>query len=158
VRFKRFTRLLDIHGPELARWPGDLQIAARRLVAADPQARVALATAQRLSTLLDRCAPPPGGEARLRVAAMLARLPAQQPPLWWPAPVMLWDLLPRWPRAAALATMAALGIVVGLTDIGGALLSGSTAAPSGAPSGAVASSADISALIYDPNPAIGLGQ
>jgi hypothetical protein len=154
VRFKRFTRLLDIHGPELARWPGDRQIAARRLVAADPRARAALATAQRLSTLLDRVAPPPGGEARVRVAAVLARLPAQQPPLWWPAPVMLWDLLPRWPRAVALATMAVLGIVVGLTDIGGALLSGSTAAPSGA----VASSADISTFIFDPNPAIGLGQ
>jgi hypothetical protein len=154
VHLKQFHRLLDIHGAELARWPAARQLAARRLVAADPRAHAALAAAQRLGSLLDRVAPPPAGEARLRIATRLAHLPAQQPPLRWPTPIMLWDLLPRWPRAVALASMAALGILVGLTDIGGALLSGTP----GTSSGAAASSADVSTLIFDPNPAIGLGQ
>ena len=144
MRLIRFRRLVDVHGPELASWPAGPQRAARRLIAADPAARAALERARRLSDLLARAAPPPASDAPRRVLAALDRLPAQQSPYWWPAPIALWDLLPRWPRAAALATMAALGILVGLTDLGG------TPAP--------ASSADVSGLIFDPNPAIGLGQ
>jgi len=151
VRLKQFHRLLDIHGPVLARWPASQQPAARRLLAADPTARGAFEAARRLGALLDRVVPPPAGEARLRVAAALARLPAQQRPLRWPTPVLLWDLLPRWPRGAALAAMTALGILVGLTDLGSPLAG--SAATAGAASGA-----DVSGLIFDPNPAIGLGQ
>ena len=153
MRLKQFDRLLDIHGPDLARWPARRQAAARRLIAEDPAARAAQAAACRLGALLDRVPAPPG-DAAGRVARLLARLPTQRAPAWWGAPVLLWDLLPRWPRAAALATMAALGIVVGLSDIGVAPLLGTSAATAGA----AASSADISGLIFDPNPAIGLGR
>jgi len=152
VRLSRFQDLLDIHGPALARWPADRQAAARRLLAADPAARAALAAAQRLCSLLDRVPAPPAAAAPSRVAAILAQLPVQAPPRWWRAPVMLWDLLPRWPRGVALAAMAALGILVGMTDLGGAMLAG----PAGA--GAAASDADVSSLIFDPNPAIGLAR
>jgi anti-sigma factor RsiW len=152
MRMNQFDRLLDIHGPVLTRWPAGRQDAARRLLAADPAARAAFEAARRLGSLLDRVTPPPAGEARLRVAAALVYLPAQQKPLRWPTPVLLWELLPRWPRGTALAAMTALGILVGLTDLG-APLSG-LAAPTG---GAVAG-ADLSGLIFDPNPAIGLGQ
>jgi hypothetical protein len=152
LRLKQFHRLLDIHGPALARWPAGCQDAARRLLAADPAARAGFDAARRLGALLDRVAVPPEDEARLRVAAALAHLPAQQPPLRWPTPMLLWDLLPRWPRGAALAAMAVLGILVGLTDLG-APLSGSGAATAGAAAGA-----DVSGLIFDPSPAIGLGR
>jgi hypothetical protein len=128
----------------VARWPARERAAAWQLVAARPAARAALDAARRLDALLAHDPAPPGHrEADARVAAVLARLPAQQAPYWWPAPVVLWDLLPRWPRAAALAAMAAFGILVGLTDIDG------TPAPA---------SADVSSLIFDPNPAIGLGR
>ena len=144
MRLQRFHRLLDSHGPDLATWPARERAAAGRLLAHDAGARAALAAAERLSGLLARLAPPPTEGARARIAGALARLPAQVSPYWWPAPIALWDMLPRWPRAVALASMAALGILVGLTDLDG------TPAP--------ASSADMSALIFDPNPAIGLGQ
>ncbi|MBI3513505.1 MAG: hypothetical protein HY060_05485 [Proteobacteria bacterium] len=145
VRLKQFHRLLDIHGSDIARGPARERAAARRLLDADGAARSAHAAALRLAELLARAAaPPPVGETRLRIAGALARLPRQEAPYWWPAPFALWDMLPRWPRAVALASMAALGILVGLTDLDG------TPAP--------ASSADVSGLIFDPNPAIGLSQ
>jgi hypothetical protein len=144
VRLKRFHRLLDVHGPELGRWPAAEQAAARRLLADDPAARAAQDGARRLDDWLGQVPGPVGGGSANRVASVLRRLPQQQPPARWSVPIMLWDLLPPWPRGLALATMAALGIVVGLTDIGG------TPAP--------ASSADVSGLIFDPNPAVGLGQ
>ena len=125
MRLTRFNRLLDLHGADLARWPARERAAAWQLVAARPEARAALDAARRLD-------------------ALLARLPAQQTPYWWPAPVVLWDLLPAWPRAAALVAMAVVGILVGLTDVD------ITPAP--------AASADVSSLIFDPNPAIGLAR
>lgn len=143
MRLTRFRRLVDAHGPELTRWPVGAQRAAQRLLAADPAARAALERARRLGDLLAHAPAPPASEAQRRVLAALDRLPAQQSPYWWPAPIQLWDLLPRWPRAAALVAMAVLGILVGFTDLGGT---------------APASSADVSGLIFDPNPAIGLGQ
>ena len=143
MHLKRFRKLLDIHGPKIARWPAGTQRAARRLIATDPAARGVLDGARRLGDLLARAPAPPAVDAA-RIAAALTRLPAQQPPYRWTTPIELWDLLPRWPRAAALAAMAVLGILVGLTDLVG------TPAP--------ASSADVSGLIFDPTPAIGLGQ
>ncbi|HUA56197.1 MAG TPA: hypothetical protein VMB81_28700 [Candidatus Sulfotelmatobacter sp.] len=144
MRLKQFLRLIDIHGADPARWPAAERAQALQRAATDPAAQRALDEARRLAALLARAPAPPSGDAGRRVAAALARLPAQQSPYWWPAPIALWDLLPRWPRTVALATMAALGILVGLTDLGGAP--------------APASSADLSALIFDPNPQIGLGQ
>jgi hypothetical protein len=144
VRLKRFHRLLDIHGPELGRWPVAEQAAAQRLLADNPAARAARDGARRLDDWLGQAPGPVGVGSASRVASVLRQLPAQQRPVRWLAPILLWDLLPQWPRGVALATMAVLGIVVGLTDIGG------TPAP--------ASSADVSALIFDPNPAVGLGQ
>ena len=144
MRLTRFLRLIDIHGPDLARWPAPERTAALRRAESDPAAQRALDQARRLSALLARAPAPAAGNAGQRVTAALARLPAQQSPYWWPAPIAVWDLLPRWPRAVALAAMAALGILVGLTDLGG------TPAP--------ASSADLSVMIFDPNPAIGLGR
>jgi anti-sigma-K factor RskA len=142
VQLKRFHRLVDINGPEIGRWPAGRQRAARRLLARDPAARAVLDSAHRLGDLLTRVPAPPAVDAA-RITAALTRLPAQQTPSYWTAPIALWDLLPRWPRAAALAAMAAFGILVGLTDLDG------TPAP--------ASSADVSGLIFDPTPAIGLG-
>jgi len=106
----RFQELLDVHGPELVRWPEPLQGAARALLAASPGAREAQRQALELAALLD------AAPEILPSAALLSRiaaLPARQPrgwAAWWPfgnpvAPLMGW------------AAAAAFGLVVGSGSI-----------------------------------------
>ena len=37
---------------------------------------------------------------------------------WWPAALMDWNFAPAWPRVAALAGAAVLGISIGLSNVG----------------------------------------
>src|SRR5437764_14746324 len=54
-----------------------------------------------------------------RVLARLESLPPQKRSLaWWPAALMDWNFAPAWPRLAALAGAAVLGISVGLSNVG----------------------------------------
>jgi hypothetical protein len=56
-----------------------------------------------------------------RIVARLASapLPAQKRAFaWWPAALTDWDFAPAWPRVAALAGAAALGITIGLSGFG----------------------------------------
>ena len=49
-------------------------------------------------------------------------LPPQTRPLaWWPAVLTDWSLAPAWPRVAALACAAVLGVTVGLSSLGARL-------------------------------------
>jgi hypothetical protein len=76
----------------------ELAAALRRVMAADPEA-----------------------EAAERIAAKLesAPLPRQKRALaWWPAALLDWNFAPAWPRVAALAGAAALGISIGLSGLG----------------------------------------
>jgi hypothetical protein len=63
-------------------------------------------------------------EAKLaadRIARRLASgsLPAQKRPLaWWPAALADVTFAPAWPRLAALAVAAVLGISIGLSSLG----------------------------------------
>jgi hypothetical protein len=57
--------------------------------------------------------------ATKRVLARLASLPPQKRAFaWWPAALTDWDFAPAWPRVAALAGAAVLGISIGLSNIG----------------------------------------
>jgi hypothetical protein len=76
----------------------ELEVALRRVMAAEPKA-----------------------EAAERIAAKLesAPLPPQKRTLmWWPAALLDWNFAPAWPRVAALAGAAALGISIGLSGLG----------------------------------------
>jgi hypothetical protein len=54
-----------------------------------------------------------------RVLALLDSLPPQKRAFaWWPSALMDWDFAPAWPRVAALAGAAVLGISIGLSNIG----------------------------------------
>ncbi len=54
-----------------------------------------------------------------RVLARLEALPPQKRALaWWPSALMDWSFAPAWPRLAALAGAAALGISIGLSGFG----------------------------------------
>lgn len=44
--------------------------------------------------------------------------PQKRPFAWWPAALTDWNFAPAWPRVAALACAAALGITVGLSSLG----------------------------------------
>ena len=54
-----------------------------------------------------------------RILARLESLPPQKRAFaWWPAALMNWDFAPAWPRLAALAGAAVLGISIGLSNVG----------------------------------------
>src|ERR1043165_5387992 len=58
-------------------------------------------------------------EAAARGVGRLASLPPQKRAYrWWPAALMDWDFAPAWPRLAALAGAAVLGMTVGLSNVG----------------------------------------
>ena len=44
--------------------------------------------------------------------------PQKRPFAWWPAVLTDWSFAPAWPRVAALACAAVLGITVGLSSLG----------------------------------------
>jgi|SRR6185436_13951981 len=57
--------------------------------------------------------------ATQRILARLETLPPQKRTFaWWPAALMDWNFAPAWPRLAALAGAAALGISIGLSNFG----------------------------------------
>ena len=54
-----------------------------------------------------------------RFMTLLESLPPQKRAFaWWPSALMNWDFAPAWPRVAALAGAAVLGISIGLSNIG----------------------------------------
>jgi len=59
------------------------------------------------------------GEAAQRVLTRVQSLPPQKRAFrWWPSALMDWSFAPAWPRVAALAGAAVLGITVGLSNVG----------------------------------------
>ncbi len=74
----------------------ELETALRRVLAIDPE----------------------DGAAR-RIVARLHVLPPQRRAFaWWPTALMDRDFAPAWPRLAALAAAAVLGVSIGLSGIG----------------------------------------
>ena len=72
----------------------------RRMMAAEPRATMRLRRAH-------------------HAAARVAPLPPQKRAFaWWPAVLMDWNFAPAWPRVAALAGAAVLGISIGLSSLG----------------------------------------
>ena len=68
---------------------------------------------------------------------------------WWPTALLEFDFAPAWPRFAALAGVAALGFAVGLSDVGMALTKKSASVVVGT---ATSSDADLSLLVFEPDP------
>lgn len=58
-------------------------------------------------------------EATKRILSRLQSLPPQKQGFrWWPSALMDWSFAPSWPRVAALAGAAVLGITVGFSNLG----------------------------------------
>jgi hypothetical protein len=148
----RFQHLLDVHGADRARWPQAQQAAADRLLAGDPAAATTLARARELDALIMREAlPADAAAARLMHMIETRHLPPQRRRfLWrqWPTELLDLDFVPAWPRLAALAGVAALGFVIGLSDLTGPIAAG----PNGDEGAAVVADVDIDALMFTPDP------
>ncbi len=64
-------------------------------------------------------APDTDDTAARRVLTRLETLPPQKRAFaWWPSALMDWNFAPAWPRLAALAGAAVLGISIGLSNFG----------------------------------------
>src|SRR5947209_9109683 len=60
-----------------------------------------------------------GEAAARRILSRLEILPPQKRAFgWWPAALLDWNFAPAWPRLAALAGAAVLGISIGLSNVG----------------------------------------
>jgi hypothetical protein len=144
MRMRKFLRLLEAYGADERRWPGERRAAVRRAMADDPAARAARDAAARLDARLARLAVPRDPAAEARILARLAHLPRQRGDLaWLPAVLSRSDLTPAWPRVVALATVAMLGVLMGFSDADMLV--------------ARPRAADLSALVFDPGPVVGLG-
>jgi hypothetical protein len=154
----RFVELIETHGADPARWPGESRQPAQSLLAASTQARAALAEAESLDALIARyCAPPALGierdePATARVLGRLEALPRQRRgllPRLLPAALLEFDLAPAWPRFAALVGIAVLGFAVGLSDTGMALTKQSASAIIGSSNNP---DSDLSLILFEPDP------
>jgi len=111
MTFEQFKYYLDAYGASLRNWPADVRDAAESFLASHREASVAQAEAGRLDALLDRCRPmaePSGVEfliARIaHRATTITRAEYERPRA---------DAVWLWSRAAVLAAVALLGVVIG---------------------------------------------
>jgi hypothetical protein len=111
-----FEQLLDVYGADLARWPEELQLEVRELLASSADAQLAWSRAVQMEALLD-AAPDllPSAELSARIAALPARRP-QGWAAWWPFGNPLAPLL-AWGAAAAFGLFIGSGLVPGLESV-----------------------------------------
>jgi anti-sigma factor RsiW len=118
MKLDEFRDWLDAHGADLSAWPEAQRAAADRLLADDPAAHAALQEVRELDRLIAASVSGAHDASAGRVLARLARpLPPQRRSRlsWaWPAALLDVDLAPARLRIAALAGVAALGVVLGL--------------------------------------------
>ena len=116
----RFTRLLETHGADLARWPAAERDAASRLLAVSSAARAAWSQATRLEALFARDRPAVDAARRNAIATAALRrirtLPARGEPAGW-----------RWLFSPVLGAAFAATLVIGC------FVGFQTAPPQGAP-------------------------
>jgi hypothetical protein len=123
------------------------------VLTADPAAAAALARARELDALIARDPLSANAEAdavRIMHVIETRRLPPQRRHfLWrrWPTELLDLDFAPAWPRLAALAGVAALGFVIGLSD-----LAPITAGPNADEGATVVADVDLGAVVFAPDP------
>jgi hypothetical protein len=105
-----------------------------------------------LDALIARDTPPAeAGAARILYAIETRPLPPQRRRfLWrqWPTELLNLEFAPAWPRLAALASVAALGFVIGLTDLAGPITPGTN----GDEGASIVADNDIGAIVFAPDP------
>ena len=117
MTFEQFKYYLDVYGASFNRWPAALRPEAEAFVGSSPAAAAARAEVARLDHLLDRFVPARDAAAEARVMARAAAGAASAPLPAGRGLDALFDLGWLWPRAAALAVVAVLGIVTGVIQV-----------------------------------------
>jgi hypothetical protein len=107
-----FLFLLDLHGPDLARWPRAAAAPAQHLVAASADAAHAFAEAHRLDALL-RADVVPADAADVERVLEGVRRRARRAGSQLRVALRSWGLVPLWPRVGLLAAALVLGLIVG---------------------------------------------
>ena len=146
----RFQRLLDVHGADPGRWPQRERDAAERLLASDAAAAGALGQARALDALIVRDVQAHADASSVLHALAARPLPPQRRRfLWrrWPSELLTLEFAPAWPRLAALAGVAALGFIIGLTDVGPIAVTGN-----GEDLTSIVANNDIGAVVFAPDP------
>lgn len=116
---EQFQDALDRHGPAVAEWPASESLAATKLLLVSPQARAALAQAERLDAgLSDLLSTPRPAPAALKAAIFDALPPQHTAQVFdFPAPVLPPPPTPSavkaWRRVAATAAAVLITSFVG---------------------------------------------
>jgi len=155
MNIAQLQQLLDVHGTEPSAWPAALRRAAEDLINSDAAASRAYQHARRLEGLILRHlasgldVPAQDASAKRVMQALTAPLPRQKQAWhWWPAELATVDFAPAWPRVAALASVAIVGFALGLAGLEPGI--------AGRVARGTPPDADLSAIVFDPEPATGL--
>jgi hypothetical protein len=118
VTLRRLDELLAAYGSNPMRWPETERAAALALLDRSPGLAAQVKEAQRLDAALDRLSDEVSAPVAAQVAARIARdVTARRKPnrFSWGA-LLRSTTAEAWPRAAAFAGVAMLGIVAGLSS------------------------------------------
>lgn len=156
MNLAQLQQLLDVHGTDASAWPADVRRKAEDFINSDATAAQAYGRTRRLDELMGRVAASDlPHDAALQPSAdrVLRALPAQLPPQkrawrWWPAELARFDFEPAWTRVAALASVAVVGFALGFAGLDSVIAGGVTRATQ--------ADTDLSAIVFDPEPATGL--
>jgi hypothetical protein len=114
----RLEHILEAYGADPRRWPASERDAALALLDRSTEARMRVAEARRLDSIPDRANVPVDELALARVTARIQRQLQEPRPTsgasW--LSFLMGAIGPTWPRGAVLASVAALGILVGLSS------------------------------------------
>jgi hypothetical protein len=119
MNLAEFLDLLDARGGDLSAWPDADRVRGEHLLAANPQARAALAKARSLEDLIARTIKAEGMAVDAAVVRIRQAFARELPPqrryrLAWPAALLGVDLAPARLRIAVLLVGACLGLALGL--------------------------------------------
>ena len=123
----RFRELLDAYGGEPARWPANERAAAEALMAGNTEAARLRIRAAALDALLDKAADPASVIDADRLIASITAEPQRTAEIVTLRPAIKQSGSGFWLKVASLAAAAAIGFLVGVTQLGG--LGGDPSAP-----------------------------
>lgn len=116
----RFGELVSAYGSDPKRWPENERIDALTLLERSPELRERMREAQTLDAVLDRAPSDVPAAAMARVTASIERGMAVGRRAAPKSPFRLWAWgsisTATWPRAAAFAGIAVLGVFIGLSS------------------------------------------